>query len=436
MAEPVLRGLPSRALRIALLTHSVNPRGGVVHTVSLAEALHDQGHDVTVLAPATPGQTMFRPLRCGLSLVAVPATPPADVAEMVEARRDAFIGHLRRLIAERPFEVLHAQDSISGNALATLRQQHEIDGFVRTVHHLDTFDDARLMAWQQRAFAEASQVLCVSAGWCGRLLLEHGIEAIEVQNGVDTQRFNPRPAASDAALLQRLGLRAGAGSGGRSGLAPGFGMNAPLLLAVGGIEARKNTLAILRALVLLRRQQPGAQLVIAGGASLLDHGRYQAAFEAERQALLTVAGGLTGPDLADAVRITGPLDDALMPALYRAADVLLMPSLTEGFGLAVLEALASGTPVVASHRPPFTEYLAPGESNGVCWADPAQPASIAAAALRALQPGRAQALAAALPEVCRRYNWPASARRHAAIYRAHLALRASRRQSRATSLAG
>ena len=432
MADPVCGRLPSRALRIALLTHSVNPRGGVVHTVSLAEALHDLGHDVTVLAPATPGQTMFRPLRCKLSLVAVPAMPAADVVAMVESRRDALIQHLRRLIAEQPFEVLHAQDSIGGNALATLRQRHEIGGFVRTVHHLDSFDDARLMAWQQRAFAEASQVLCVSAGWCGRLLREHGIEAIEVQNGVDTQRFSSRPGATDATLLQGLGLRSGAGTG----FGTGFGMTAPLLLAVGGIEARKNTLAILRAFVQLRRQRPGAQLVIAGGASLLDHGRYQAAFEAERQALPTLAGALTGQHLADAVRITGPLDDALMPALYRAADVLLMPSLTEGFGLVVLEALASGTPVVVSQRPPFTEYLAPGESAGVYWADPSQPASIAAAALRALQPGAAQALASALPEVCRRYNWPASAQRHAAIYRAHLALRASRWQSRAMSLAG
>ena len=408
MAEPIQRGLPSRALRIALLTHSVNPRGGVVHTVSLAEALHDLGHDVTLLAPATPGQTLFRPLRCGLSLVGVPATPPADVAAMVESRRDAVIVHLRRRCAEQPFDVLHAQDSISGNALATLRQQQEIEGFVRTVHHLDTFDDARLMAWQQRAFAEASQVLCVSAGWCAQLRRDHGIDATEVKNGVDTLRYHARPSPDDGAVLQCLGLP----------LARGVAPDAPLFLAMGGIEARKNTLAILQAFALLRRQRPGAHLVIAGGASLLDHGRYRAGFDAALHALRAA-----DPGLAQAVHITGTLPDAAMPSLFRAADVLLSPSLTEGFGLVVLEALASGTPVVVSRRAPFTEYLAPGEDGGVCWADPTAPASIAAAALRALQPGRAQALAASLPEVCRRHNWPASARRHVAIYRAHLALR-------------
>ena len=51
--------------------------------------------------------------------------------------------------------------------------------------------------------------------------------------------------------------------------------------------------------------------------------------------------------------------EADMPALYRIADVLALPSLHEGFGLAVLEALASGTPVVVSRRAPFTEYLGP-----------------------------------------------------------------------------
>ena len=78
---------------------------------------------------------------------------------MVASRRDAFIQHLRRLLQHQAVDVLHAQDSIGGNALATLQQQRVIPGFVRTAHHLDTFDDPQLSAWQQRAFMAASQVL-------------------------------------------------------------------------------------------------------------------------------------------------------------------------------------------------------------------------------------------------------------------------------------
>ncbi|MDR5671287.1 MSMEG_0565 family glycosyltransferase, partial [Burkholderia cenocepacia] len=55
-------------LRIALLTHSVNPRGGVVHALELARALHEAGNDVTVFAPAAPGDAMFRDVPCRVVL--------------------------------------------------------------------------------------------------------------------------------------------------------------------------------------------------------------------------------------------------------------------------------------------------------------------------------------------------------------------------------
>ena len=158
----------SQPLRIGLLTHSVNPRGGVVHTLALADALHARGHDVTVFAPAQPGQTMFRAPRCAVDLVPV-VVAPSVLAEMIAARRTAFVQHLVPLLRRRPFDVLHAQDGIGGNALADLREAGAIGGFVRTVHHLDTFADPLVMQWQQRAFEHASQVLCVSQTWCDTL---------------------------------------------------------------------------------------------------------------------------------------------------------------------------------------------------------------------------------------------------------------------------
>ena len=75
----------SRPLRIALLTHSVNPRGGVVHTLELANALHDRGHQVTMLAPARPGQTLFRTPRCAVELVPLDAVREAPVATAAHA---------------------------------------------------------------------------------------------------------------------------------------------------------------------------------------------------------------------------------------------------------------------------------------------------------------------------------------------------------------
>jgi glycosyltransferase-like protein len=384
-------------LDIALLTHSVNPRGGVVHTLELADALHERGHRVTVFAPAASGQAMFRHTRCAVDLVSIDAGR-LGVVEMVATRRAAFVAHLSRTLQAARFDVMHAQDAIGGNALADLVERGEIDGFLRTVHHLDTFDDPRLMAWQHRAFAQASHVLCVSQTWRDRLRLEHGVCATRVDNGVDLARYGRTPRAGDAGVARRHGLRPGA----------------PLLLAVGGIEERKNAVRTLQAFAQLRRTHPGAQLAIAGGASLLDHDHYSRQF----QSVLAASALAVGAD-ADVV-LTGPVPDVDMPALFRLADVVAMPSLREGFGLVVLEALASGTPVVVSDLAPFTEYLARDEDvDHACWADPTCVDSIAQAMRRALDPRHRHALAQATPAVCERFSWHRSAADHEALYRAH-----------------
>jgi glycosyltransferase involved in cell wall biosynthesis len=123
----------------------------------------------------------------------------------------------------------------------------------------------------------------------------------------------------------------------------------PVLLAVGGVEARKNTLCILRAFVRVRALHPGARLVVVGGATVLDHGAYRRRFDAELAALPEPVRG--------AVHETGVVEEEDVPALFRVAGVLVYPSAHEGFGLAALEALAARCPLVASRRPPLTEFL-------------------------------------------------------------------------------
>ena len=392
-------------MRIAFLTHSVLPRGGVVHTLELARALHDAGHRVTVYAPATAGQRLFRQVPFAVELVPVPSPPTADVAAMVECRIAAFERHLSaQPVTLASVDIFHAQDPIGANALANLQDRGAIRGFVRTVHHLDDFADARLTAWQRRGFERAGQVFCVSGLWQETLRQPpYGIDAALVWNGVDCERYgrtggSPTGPHSDVAMLAGLGhgLRAGAAAA------------EPVFLAVGGVEERKNTLRILQAFLIARSRWPRAQLVIAGGASLLDHDRYAQAFHAAARAA-GLKAGRDGPLL-----LTGPLPDEAMPSLMRRADALLMPSLREGFGLVVLEALACGTPVVVSRMAPFTEYL--GDAD-CCWADPHDAGSIAEAMAAALDPERNQALARRVPDVCRRYDWGASATRHVELYR-------------------
>jgi glycosyltransferase-like protein len=400
------------ALTIGLLTHSVNPRGGVVHALSLAEALTAQGHHVTLFAPALPGERLFRTARCEVVLVPV-AGRAHDLVSMVETRVEAYVRHLGELLRTREFDILHAQDSISGNALATLRNTGRIAHYARTVHHLDEFDDPRLSTYQLRAFVGADVVMCVSRMWCEHLRDVHGIDAEQIRNGVDTGRFNAQVDPHDSEVAARYGIGRG-----------------PVILSVGGIEARKNTVRLLEGFIEFRRAHPAAQLVIAGGASLLDHDEYGQLFHATATAAGVSGGaGASGmsriPDapgmsaMSDtprvsrqtALKIPGTIPDDDMPALLRLADVVAMPSLREGFGLVALEAIACGTPAVVSRIAPFTEHLSEADCVFV---DPLEPTSIAA--------GLAAALthpvdALSIPQ---RFSWAASAVHHTHLYRSML----------------
>jgi glycosyltransferase-like protein len=376
----------SAPLRIAILAHSTNPRGGVVHALELGDALVRMGHAATVHAPDPSGAGFFRKTLC--ETVSVGATPAGrDITALVETRAGDYVRHFETA-ANRRFDVWHAQDGISGNALATLKARGLIPGFVRTVHHVDAFADPRLMALQTRAITAADRLFVVSRLWQDWLAATYGRDATLIGNGVDTDRFSPVSDSSDDVLRARLRLPAGT----------------VVFLAVGGVEARKNTARILEAFTGVHASLPDARLAIAGGVSLLDHGAYQAEF----------ADAFARGGLPDGVVIrTGAIPQALMPALYRAADALVFPSVKEGFGLVVLEAMASGVPVVTSRIAPFTEYLG---DDDVLWCDPCDTSSIAAAMMAALGPDTRTALIGRGLQIAARHRWNTVARAHLANY--------------------
>jgi len=377
--------MSSSRLRIAILAHSTNPRGGVVHALALADALAELGHRPVVHAPDPTGKGFFR--RSVAATRSVPTTPTSgDVVAMVETRIADYIRYFDDA-ANRQYDVFHAQDGISGNALATLRQRGLIQRYVRTVHHIDAFKDERLCELDRRSMVQADGLFVVSRFWQAQLEAEMSRAATLVGNGVDTTRYSPVATSGDQALRARLGLRSG-----------------PILLSIGGVEQRKNTLGILDAFRQVHAVHRSARLVIAGGASLLDHCLYRQQFTSRLR-----EAGLP----ADAVVETGPLIDAETPSLFRLADVLLFPSLREGFGLAVLEAMASGVPAVVSHIAPFTEYLGPDD---VAWCDPYHAGSIADAALSALAEPLRSRLIANGARVARRHDWSRTAIAHMAIY--------------------
>jgi glycosyltransferase involved in cell wall biosynthesis len=256
------------------------------------------------------------------------------------------------------------------------------------VHHADDFTTQALVDCQRAAIEEPDAVLVVSEQWRAILRAEYGRDAQVVPNGVDPDRF-PRPPDD---VIARMRGDIGAGEG------------RFLFLAVGGVEPRKGSVHAFRA---LSRLKPDAMLAVVGGHSYQDYTAYRDAALGELPEL-----GLT---LGEDVVLLGTVTDEELAGWYHAADALCFPSVKEGWGLAVLEAMCAGLPVVASDLPAFREYLV--DSENALLPPVGNDAAVAAAMRRLVADADLRArLTAAGVETARRYTWAASAERHEEIY--------------------
>ena len=370
------------SLRIALLTYATKPRGSVIHTLELAEALTNLGHQVSVFALDKDGQGFHRPT--SFQAWPVPAaTCNGGIDQLIQQRIGEFVSFFQQ--HPHPYDIYHAQDCLSANALAILKQQGRIPHFVRTVHHIEDFQSLYLQRCQEQSIYQPDRCLCVSDLWQQVLAQEYDIQAHRVINGV-SDRFSAQLDGSETALANVYGIRSG-----------------PSYLTVGGIEPRKNSINLLKAFYQVRQVEPGAQLVIAGGATLFDYQDYRHEF----------MGLMEAKHLADGVVLPGVVPDVDLPALYRLADVFVFPSVQEGWGLVVLEAIASGLPVITSNQAPFTEFLS---SQDAMLVSPGDVDAIASAMLTLLNPTIAQNLIHHSRPIVSRYSWQQSAKMHLELY--------------------
>ncbi|TNC29711.1 MSMEG_0565 family glycosyltransferase [Amycolatopsis alkalitolerans] len=357
-------------MRIALLSYSTKPRGGVVHTLALAEALAAEGQDVTVWTLGRGGDSgFFRPVDFRVRVRIVPF--PEVEGEAVGPRILRSIETMRAAFEPDGYDIVHAQDCISANA---------VDRCVRTVHHIDHFTTPELAACHERAIVRPHARVCVSASVAKELAEGWGISATVIPNGVEAARFSA--AASPAARWQRQRWRERLGR---------------YVLSVGGIEPRKGSLDLLEAFALL--DEPGVRLVIAGGETLFDYRDYRARWE--RRAI----------ELGVSPVVLGAVAHDELPFLVAAAGAFAFPSVKEGFGLAAMEAVAAGVPLVARDLPVLREVF-----GGVAgFGSDAQ--GLAQELSRALA-GPDPARRAAGEALVSRYTWSAAARSHIQLYHA------------------
>jgi glycosyltransferase involved in cell wall biosynthesis len=212
-----------------------------------------------------------------------------------------------------------------------------------------------------RSARVATRVICVSEATAAEVRSRWGVQRIDVVgNGVD-ERFAPGDVEAE-----------------RHWAAAAFGLREPFVLHVGSLEPRKG----LDVLFAAAAREPGWQLVLAG----------QPGHEGERI--------LADAREAGAVWLRDVDDDALA-RLYRAAQVVAVPSLYEGFGIVALEAMASGTPVAVA-----AEAGALGELAGDAAIKVTERSAEAWAAAIATARERRDGLVAAGLERAARHRWP------------------------------
>lgn len=252
----------------------------------------------------------------------------------------------------------------------------------------EDFPEATRRAFQGglAAAAGAGATFIAPSEWSAATLLERGVPADRVRV-VPLGAGLPYAPCRDPEALASLRRR--------------YGLGRPFLLFVGGAFARKNLAGAVRAFHLLQDRKRIPHQFVAVGTS-----------RPEARSLLLAAG--LDPALLDRdVVCLGGVPDGDMPLFYNAADVLVHPSLAEGFGLPLLEAMASGLPVVSSCRGAMPEVA----GDAALLVDPRQPEEIAAAVARLLSDEDLRVRLGRLgQERARGFTWDRTARETVAVY--------------------
>ncbi len=396
--------------RLAVLSVHTSPlaqpgsgdSGGMnVYVHALASALARAGVECDVLTRAERPELVGRivDVEPGFRVVHLAAGPVASVekhtlVDLVDELADATLAHMDAAGVE--YRALHANYWISG--AVGHRLKHELDRpLVATFHTL-----ARVKAEaglgddpQQRARVEGEVVACADLMLASTdeereqlgALYTADLNRIEiVPPGVDHEMFSPGTDSDRAAARAALGIA-----------------DKRVLLFVGRIQPLKGAGLALGCLAELG--DPNAVLVVVGGPS-----GPEGDDELARLHALARTPGLSGR-----VRFVDPQPHGQLCAFYRAADVCLVPSRSESFGLVALEAAACGTPVVAADVGGLRSLVDDGLTGFLV--EGRTPAEYAAPVSMLLsEPDLADAMGVSAEARSRRYAWSITAGRLRRLY--------------------
>ncbi|TAM89506.1 MAG: glycosyltransferase family 1 protein [Jatrophihabitans sp.] len=393
------RGLVWRAVRVLLLSWEYPPLvvGGLGrHVQALARELAAAGHDVRVVtrgeAPAATDETVdgVRVRRAARDPLALDFTTESLLA-WSQAAEHALLRAALPLLRRWHPDVIHAHDWLVAQSAITLAR-HTGAALVTTIHATET---GRGMGWLprplnlaihsvERWLVTGSQAVII----CSAAMRDEVVTLFDapparvsvIPNGIDVARWRVS-AAERAAARQRAGAD-------------------PLVVFAGRLVHEKGVQTLLDAVRPLRAEWGRLRVAIAGT------GPYEAQLRARARRLR----------IARAVDWTGFVPDAELAGLLGAADVVVVPSLYEPFGLVALEAAAARAPVVVADTGGLHDLVTGGVAAASFAPGDAGALTVAVASVLRDPQGAARRARAAGSVLRRDYAWAAVARHTAQVY--------------------
>ncbi len=313
-----------------------HPVGGVAaHVTELAAALERRGHEVHVFT--RPGYGSGGVCRIdGVWYHYCPHPLNRSFVDEIQEMCRSFVWHFTQtedFIGG--FDVIHAHDWLASNAVVWLKQARPLHRAILTMHSTEYGRcgnrfwggiSARIRDHERHGTYSVDRVIAVSGVLKGELMWMYNLpdwKCWVIHNGVSVHKFDG--FIDPGGIKRRYGI----------------GPVDPMVLFSGRLSLQKGPDLLLEAVPGLLRHHPQAKFVFAGDGHLRG--------ELEQRARQL--------GVAHATRFLGYRNGGELPELYKACDVVCMPSRNEPFGIAALEGWAAGKPVVASQNGGPSEFI-------------------------------------------------------------------------------
>ncbi|AMQ17781.1 glycosyltransferase family 4 protein [Thermococcus peptonophilus] len=337
-------------LKIALVSDWYYPKlGGVaVHMHDLALYLREKGHEVDIITNdrKTGKEEELREL--GIGLVKVPGKIFPSASLNISAFAKGY-GLLEPLIQD--YDVVHGHHAFTPLSLKAAMAARKLGkGSVVTTHSINYENSSVIRALSKMSYPYyryhlkcPHRIIAVSKAAREFIKRFTRVPVRIVPNGVNIKRFDIPVGKEEAKELLNL--------------------NRKVVLYVGRLEPRKGVGTLISAM-----KEVDATLLVAGSGSMLP--------------VLRNKAKLLG--ISHRVKFLGTVSYSILPLYYRASDVFVLPSLSEAFGIVLLEAMASGTPIVGTKVGGIPEIV---DGCGIL-----------------VPPGNARALSSAINEILNNQN--------------------------------